>query len=136
MRKVIFLKWIVSNIKNWIFMRLIWILFSLKRSQILSQICFTRSLPLNLRQEMNLCSFRVQQTICLKGFKSGGSLVGNECKTRNHYASHNNSSLGQQLSLLTLSACGGWILLGVSLSRDVLFGLLIDLSCQYLTKLI
>ena len=33
------------------------------------------------------------QSICLKGFKSGGSLVGNECKTRNHYASHNDYSL-------------------------------------------
>ena len=87
---------------------------------------------LNLQQEMNLCAFRVQQSICLNGFKSGAGLVGNECKTRNHCASHE-----RLLAMTTAIAVDsfrlrrlGYVLIGVSSCLRLLFGLLIDLTCQ------
>ena len=67
--------------------------FFLKIRPIFDSILFNMIPTLNLQQEMNLCAFRVQQTICLKGFKSGAGLVGNERKTRSCWHSANATRL-------------------------------------------
>ena len=42
-------------------------------------------------QQMNLCAFRVQQTICLRGFKRR-AVCDAVSKTHNHHASHDDCS--------------------------------------------
>ena len=56
--------------------------FFLKISPIDESVLFHVDPIFNLQQEMNLRAFRVQQSICLKGFKS--AVCDAICKTHNH----------------------------------------------------
>ena len=99
MRKVIFLKWIVSNYKKWIFMRLIWILFSLKSGPYLIQFCLTWSLPSTFNKKWICVRLESSNQYVWKDLKAR-AVCDAVCKTHNHYASHNDCSHGQRLRRL------------------------------------
>jgi len=73
-------------------MRFIWILFSLKSGPYLIQFCLTWSLPSTFNKKWICVRLESSNQYVWKDLKAR-AVCDAVCKTRNHYASHNDYSL-------------------------------------------
>ena len=82
MRKVILLKLNVSNLKNWIFMRIIWILFSLKSGPYLIQFCLTWSLPSTFNKKWICVRLESSNQYVWDGLRKAAPVCDAMCKSQ------------------------------------------------------